>query len=317
MAGWTKILLPLPPKPRRTPRRAPRRAAGRRQPQNIPGVIQLSTGRILFFFDGNPYVCSGTVIKDPASDRTIILTAGHCAYQYQPGGGRFTEHALFIPNQVDTRGVVSNELCSDDPLGCWVPAFAVVHYEWTTKGFPYSVPWDYAYYVIPNDPAAHIGGFIHEGQPELSRILEEIVEPIPIDFDWRVRESSVASTHLNLPGEFAHGLGYSFNRDPSFRYCADAAGTRFGISTYENLWMDGCAMTGGSSGGPWLKDTDSEGRGTVISINSWGYASITGMAGPDFSTASGSKAECLFEAAKNTPFDDMVGKRGIVVDNCG
>jgi hypothetical protein len=192
-----------------------------------------------------------------------------------------------------------------------------VHYEWTTKGFPNSVPWDYAYYVIPNDPAAHIEGFIHEGQPDLSRILEEIVEPMPIDFDWRVRESSVASTHLNLPGEFTHGLGYSFNRDPSFRYCADAAGTKFGISTYENLWMDGCAMTGGSSGGPWLKDTDSEGRGTVISINSWGYASITGMAGPDFSTASGSKAECLFEAAKNTPFDDMVGKRGIVVDNCG
>ena len=285
--------------------------------QTISGVIQLSTGRIVFFFDGNPYVCSGTVIKDSASDRSIIVTAGHCAYQYQPGGGRFTEHVLFIPNQVETRGVVSNELCSDDPLGCWVPAFAVVHYEWTTKGFPNSVPWDYAYYVIPNDPATHIAGFIHEGQPELSRILEEIVEPMPIDFDWRARESSVASTHLNLPGEFVHGLGYSFNRDPSFRYCADAAGTRFGISTYENLWMDGCAMTGGSSGGPWLKDTDSEGRGTVISINSWGYASITGMAGPDFSTASGSKAECLFEAAKNTPLDDMVGKRGIVVDNCG
>ena len=70
------------------------------------------------------------------------------------------------------------------------------------------------------------------------------------------------------------------------------------------------------SGGPWLKDTDTDGRGTVISINSWGYATVPGMAGPNFSTASGSKAECLFEVAKNTPFEDMVGKRGIVVDNC-
>lgn len=278
------------------------------------GVIQTSTGRILFFFDGNPYVCSGTVIKDTAADRTIVLTAGHCAYQYQPSGGRFTEHVLFIPNQVDTRGVVSDELCTNDPLGCWVPAFAVVHYEWTTKGFPHSVPYDYAYYVIPNDVSAHLRGFIHENQQDLSRILEEIVEPIPIDFDWH-RTGSTTS-QLNLSGEFIHGLGYSFNRDPAFRYCAYNAGSKFGIPTYENLWLGMCAMTGGSSGGPWLKDTDTDGRGTVISINSWGYASVTGMAGPDFSTASGSKAECLYEVAKNTPFEDMVDRRGIVVDNC-
>lgn len=280
----------------------------------IIGVVQTSTGRILFFFDGNPYVCSGTVIKDPVADRTIVLTAGHCAYQYQPSGGRFTEHALFIPNQVDTRGVVSDELCTNDPLGCWVPAFAVVHYEWTTKGFPHSVPWDYAYYVIPNDVSAHLGGFIHENQKDLSRILEEIVEPMPIDFNWRL--SSSRTSHLTTKGEFAHGLGYSFNRDPAFRYCASNTITKFGVPTYENLWLESCAMTGGSSGGPWLKDTDTDGRGTVISINSWGYATVPGMAGPNFSTASGSKAECLFEVAKNTPFEDVVGKRGIVVDNC-
>lgn len=189
-----------------------------------------------------------------------------------------------------------------------------MHYEWTTKGFPHSVPWDYALYVIPNDPAAHLEGFIHKGQPELTRILEDIVEPIPIDFNWRVRGS--ATTRPNLPSDFGHGLGYSFDKDPSFRYCSSSIGTKFGISTYENLWMDGCALTGGSSGGPWLKDTDSDGRGTVISINSWGYASVTGMAGPNFSTASGSKVECLFEVAKNMPFDEVVGKRGIVVEDC-
>ncbi len=40
-----------------------------------------------------------------------------------------------------------------------------------------------------------------------------------------------------------------------------------------------------------------------------------GMSGSNFATASGSE-ECSFEAAKNTPFDDVVGKLGIVVDNC-
>ena len=39
------------------------------------------------------------------------------------------------------------------------------------------------------------------------------------------------------------------------------------------------------------------------------------MSGSNFATASGSE-ECSFEAAKNTPFDDVVGKLGIVVDNC-
>jgi hypothetical protein len=40
-----------------------------------------------------------------------------------------------------------------------------------------------------------------------------------------------------------------------------------------------------------------------------------GMSGPNSVAASGSK-ECLFEASKNTPFDDVVRKRGIVVDHC-
>lgn len=278
------------------------------------GVVQLSTGRIMFYFDDHPYVCTGTVLEDTPNDRTVILTAGHCVYQYRPGhqgGGRFAEHALYIPNQVDTRSKKSNGVCTDDPLGCWIPAFGVVHYEWTTKSFPDSVPWDFAYYVIPNDPASHEGGFIHEGQPNLSKVLDDIVEPMPIDFNW----SNNDGPHMNLPGELIHGLGYSFNMDPAFRYCAAPMKTKFGIDEYENLWLDICEMTGGSSGGPWMKDVDSSGRGTVISVNSWGYGGSPGMAGPNFNTASGGHAECLLERAKGARFEDVVN-RGIVVSDC-
>lgn len=278
------------------------------------GVVENAVGRILFFFDSNFFVCSGTVLKDNTSDRTIVLTAAHCAYQASSTGGRFAEHALFIPDQGDTTAGVSNEICSDDPLGCWLPAFAVVHYEWTTKTFPESVPWDYAYYVIPNDPSVHLTGFLHKEKPELSKILDELVEPLPVDFNWIYNSRNVYSSSRPV-GEFAHGLGYSIDRDPSFRYCATNMGTKFGISTYENLWLSSCEMSGGSSGGPWLKDTTSDGRGTIISLNSWGYASVSGMGGPNFATASGSKAECLFEVAKSTPFD--AGHNGIVVDSCG
>ncbi|KAL7537775.1 hypothetical protein ACHAWF_005892 [Thalassiosira exigua] len=278
------------------------------------GVVQLSTGRILFFFDGNPYVCTGTVVSDPKSDRTIILTAGHCAYQFRPshaGGGRFAEHALYVPNQVDTRGRKSNEDCSDDPLGCWIPAFAVVDYEWSIRTFPDSVPWDYGYYVIPNDPEAHEGGFIHAGQPELSATLEEIVEPLEVDFAF----DGEGDGRTGRGGAFAHGLGYSFDLDPSYRYCASEVGVRRGIDAYENLWIGVCEMTGGSSGGPWMTEVDRAGRGTVVSVNSWGYATSPGMAGPRLSTAKGSKAECLYERALAADFDEVVDG-GIVVDDC-
>jgi hypothetical protein len=39
------------------------------------GVIQKSTGRILFFFDGNAYVCTGTVLDDEIEDRTVIVSS--------------------------------------------------------------------------------------------------------------------------------------------------------------------------------------------------------------------------------------------------
>ena len=190
----------------------------------------------------------------------------------------------------------------------------MVHYEWTTKGFPDSVPWDFAYYVIPNLSEAHEGGFMHNKNPGLSKILEEVVEALPIDFDWQL-VNSPQDIHLDVPGEFTHGLGYSFDRDPDFRYCATSMSLKYGIETYENYWLGICRMTGGSSGGPMIKDLDDEGRGTVVSINSWGYTTSPGMAGPKFATAAGSHAECLYDRARSAKFEDVVD-RGVVVADC-
>ncbi|KAL7480583.1 hypothetical protein ACHAW6_006262 [Cyclotella cf. meneghiniana] len=257
------------------------------------GVVQQSTGRILFFFDGNAYVCTGTVIQDDIADRTIVLTAAHCAYQYAPSGGRFAEHALYIPDQDDTTGVKSDDICSNDPYGCWVPAFAVVDYQWTQQGFPNSVPYDFAFYVIPNDVNVHEKGYLHYQDPSLSEILPDLVEPMPIDFNFN-----------QYSAEMTTGLGYSFDKDPDFRYCAGELSTKYGIRTYENLWIGVCEMTGGSSGGPWMIRTDSNGRGTVVSVNSWGYTSSPGMGGPNLSTG---RAECLYERAKSRSLNDYGG----------
>jgi hypothetical protein len=303
---------PISPTPQPTTPPSPEQATllqryVRDDPWEYSGKIQYSSGRVLFFFDGNPYVCTGTVVDDGShSDRTIVLTAGHCAFKYDSRGGRFADYAFFIPNQDETRGRGTDEDCSNDPLGCWTPLFALVDYEWTTKSFPLSVPWDYAFYVIPNTNEAHTPGFIYNTQPELSRILEDVVERFPIDFTY---DQSTA------PATMVHGLGYTFSKDPDFRYCAQALGTKYGISTYKNLWLSPCDMSGGSSGGPWMKDTMSDGTGTIISVNSWGYSSSTGMAGPNFYTEGGSKVECLFERAKSADFNEAKNG-GIIVSDC-
>jgi hypothetical protein len=263
------------------------------------GLVQKSTGRILFFFDGNAYVCTGTVLDDEVEDRTVILTAAHCAYQYRPQGGRFAEHALFIPDQDSTIGTKSDETCSNDPYGCWIPAFAVVDYRWTQQGFPNSVPYDYAFYVIPNDIHAHEKGYLHYGSNPPSQLLPEVAEPIPVDWEYN-----------HYASDFTTGLGYSFDKDPDFRYCAGDMSTKFGIKTYENLWIGVCEMTGGSSGGPWMVNTDSEGRGTVVSVNSWGYTSSSGMAGPNLSTG---EAKCMYEKAKSRSLYDY---GGLIVTDC-
>jgi len=279
----------------------------RDDPWEYGGQIQYSSGRVLFFFDGNPFVCTGTVIDDgDHPDRTLILTAGHCAFKYDSQGGRFADYALFIPNQDETRGRGTDETCSNDPLGCWTLAFALVDYEWSTRRFPSSVPWDYAIYVIPNVPESHQPGYIYDRQPELSSTLEDVVTRFPIDFTYD--QKTAPATHT-------HGMGYTFSKDPDFRYCAKDLSTKYGISSYENLWLSVCDMSGGSSGGAWMKDTKDDGSGTIISINSWGYSSSTGMAGPNFYTGGGSKVECLFERAKSVDFDD--GKSGgIIVSDC-
>ncbi|KAL7473625.1 hypothetical protein ACHAXS_014132 [Conticribra weissflogii] len=269
------------------------------------GVVKTTTGRILFFINSSPYVCTGTVLKPPDgvatnNDRTIILTAAHCAYQYSPYGGQFAEHALFIPDQDDTRGGRTNDICGDDPMGCWIPAFAVVDRRWTEMGFPNSVPYDYAYY---NDAAVHEQGYL----ADIPDILDEAVEPLPVNFHF--------NEDISNYNFFTHGLGYSFNKDPNFRYCSTDVSTKFGIQTYENLWLDICDMTGGSSGGPWMVDVDTNGRGTVVSVNSWGYSSSSGMAGPDLSTEKGSLAECLYQRARDTPFDN-VSNGGLIVPDC-
>ena len=89
---------------------------------------------------------------------------------------------------------------------------------------------------------------------------------------------SQPSHDTNDNSDFTYALGYSYNADPNFMYCAEDMTT---INGTINWWLPSCGLTGGSSGGPWVQAM-SGGSGPIISVNSWGYTNSPGMAGPKF-----------------------------------
>ena len=256
------------------------------------------------------YVCSGAAVTDSDSnDRSVILTAAHCVYD--DANKAFARNVLFIPDQAGTSGSGTDLNCDNDPLGCWVPSFGVVHTNWTTSTFPDNIPWDYAYYVV-EVTGAHAGSGTEES-------LEKAAGTLSINFGNPPHHDD--GTAGASTSDFTYGLGYSYNDDPNFMYCADDMTTEGA----DNWWLPNCELSGGSSGGPWIQPMDTTGDGPtgdgpVISVNSWGYIGSPGMAGPKLhgTSTSTSSAECVFGTAQSTMWSAVPstdGDAGVAV-NC-
>ncbi len=270
------------------------------------GPVQTAAGRIYFEMPNNPrrkrwsgYVCSGTVATDGASGRSVILTAAHCVYD--DANKAFARNVLFIPDQDGTSGSGTDSNCFNDPLGCWVPSFGVVDVNWTTRSFPDNVAWDYAYLVV-SDSGAHAGTAAGSDALDVAAGALSISFATPMTDDGDPSAGSV---------DFTHALGYSYSDDPNFMYCAEDMTSESDV----NWWLPSCELSGGSSGGPWVQPM-SGGDGPMISVNSWGYTTAPGMAGPHLSDSS---AECLFGEARSVAFGSIPagdGDAGLVVDYC-
>jgi hypothetical protein len=221
----------------------------------------------------------------------LILTAAHCVYD--DANKAFARNVIFIPNQDETSGAGTDRDCSNDPLGCWTTRFGVVDKNWTTSTFPGNIPWDYAFYVV-DDVGSHTSGLTSP-----STILDAAAKTLAVSF--------------NAPssGQVAHALGYSYSDDPNFMYCAEALDAV--SEAPANWWLGSCGLSGGSSGGPWVQPL-TNGTGPQFSVNSWGYSSTPGMAGPKLN---GTSANCLFDRARATTFSNVAttdGNAGIVID---
>ena len=255
------------------------------------GDIQTAAGRIFFEMPSNPrrkrwagYVCSGTVITDGATGRSVILTAAHCTYD--DANKAFARNVLFIPDQAGTSGSGTDSNCDNDPLGCWVTDFGVVDVNWTTRTFPDNVAWDYAFYVVDDDPASHQGPG--------GDVLDAAAASMSVQYTAPSADDP-ANDGMGAP-DYTHGMGYSYSDDPNFMYCAEDMENMDAA----NWWLPNCGLSGGSSGGPWIQPLNvSNGSGPVISVNSWGYTTSPGMAGPKLS---GTSAECIFNAAVSSAF---------------
>ncbi len=253
------------------------------------GAVQTAAGRIYFEMPKNArwkgpwggFVCSGTVVVDDTTGRSVILTAAHCVYD--DVNKAFARNVLFIPDQAGTSGSGTDLNCSNDPIGCWVPSFGVVDINWTTATFPDNIPWDYAYYVV-DDTGAHSAGFTSSAES-----LDAAAGALPVSFTTPFIDDGDPGAHRVV---FTLALGYSYSVDPNFMYCAEDMITEGA----DNWWLPSCGLSGGSSGGPWVQPMDLDaGSGPVISLNSWGYTNSPGMAGPMFA---GTSTECVFTTAK-------------------
>jgi len=276
------------------------------------GAVLTAAGRIYFEMPSNRkrkgpwdgYVCSGTVINDSDTDtsnngRAIIITAAHCAYD--DANKAFARNVLFIPNQGATTGTRTDGDCSNDPMGCWTPHFAVVDDDWSSRTFPNNIPWDYAYYVVDDsDSGAHEGPGIAGLQAAAGGLPLSFATPYVNDGD--PGPSSI---------DYTHALGYSYSEDPNFMYCAeDMTTVDYKEGSTQNWWLGHCDLSGGSSGGPWLQPVTA-GNGPIMSVNSWGYTTQSGMAGPYLHSSS---ASCLLSFAESTDFssiDTRFGEAGI------
>jgi V8-like Glu-specific endopeptidase len=205
------------------------------------------TGKLYFQIGSDWYVCSASLIK-----KGLLVTAAHCVSDY--GASTFYSNWEFIPALKS----------SFTPFGTWYSSAAYVlnsYYNGTDGCYQYGVicPNDVAVIVIAPQSAAYPG----------TTTGTYGVGTNGAGFNG---SSQALITQLGYPQSLDSGIIMERTDSQGYKY-----------STYSNNTIIGSAMTGGSSGGPWLVNlgvspsgivTGSYGtRNVVVGVTSWGYTS--------------------------------------------
>ena len=239
---------------------------------NQGGAITKLSGRVYFNLGTGMYVCSGSVVTDSNAGISLVLTAGHCVYDHATG---WATNWVFVP-QADGLPVVPS--CDTSPRGCWTAQALVAHSRFTTAGgfTGTAARYDYAFAVVGQ------GGKPGQAQEQL-----DAAGSLPIAY------SGVAKGNLLYAFGYPAAAPYD---GTDLVYCSGKIGQD--LFNANATWSMVCNMTGGASGGPWLKGfSESTGLGTLASLNSYRYSFSNRMYGPKFS----SYTQAVFTYANGGP----------------
>ena len=242
---------------------------------NGGGNIADTTGKVLFAMGSSYYVCSASVVTDNASDRSIVLTAGHCVYDQATG--QFATNWMYIPNYdaKPARLNTSGTFCGSTVHGCWTATALVAHTGFTSQD-------------RFNDAAVlHDFGFaVLESGGKFDSFVDELLGSHTIAYD--------AYNADTADGVVVDAFGYPAAqkyKGNDLVYCEGPIGFDFRMDN--DTYRIACDMTGGSSGGPWLRDFDGAAGGIITSLNSYGYTGDQSMYGPKFDA----KTLAVYDAA--------------------
>ena len=239
------------------------------------GEVSTSTGKVFFTLGGYYYVCSASVITENVAKQSLVLTAGHCAFDEVHGV--FADNWMFIPEYYAQPATLNpNEsFCAKTTMGCWTASALVVSKDYADAGAfnDVAVLHDFAFAVM--------GAGGTSGDDDLSQ---------------------KAGSHPVSFSKLGDGVDtWIFGYPAANRYKGNTLMYCNGLLGLDSRMLDAtyslpCSLTAGSSGGPWFHPFASGGTGTQFSVNSYTYGGSKAMYGPMLST----EAEGMFVAAKST-----------------
>jgi len=236
------------------------------------GTVVGRTGKVLFTMDGSNWVCSASAVNDSRSDFSLILTAGHCAYDET--NGAFATNWIYVPS-FDTAPTFT---CANTTYGCWTSVGLVVDSGFATAGGfnTQATVHDFAISIV----GAGTNGTQLDASPRGSyKILYPAIST----------GGTVHAFGYPAAGRY-HGNDLTYCTGPTFN---DA-------NNGNKTWGIACNMTGGSSGGPWLATFTTD--PTLTSLNSYGYSGLSNMYGPKFN----GNTQAVYNRANGTTGNSIV-----------
>ena len=253
------------------------------------GAILQRSGKVYFQMGGSGWVCSGTVVTDTRSTKSLVLTAGHCAIDET--NQEFATNWLFMP---DFDGAPTFT-CGSTVYGCWTAEALVVQ-----AGFAYAGSFNDQ--AVKHDFAFAVVGDGGKGGSVSPRLETAVGGSFPLVYNLQNQTPAV------VRGQTLDAFGYPAAgryKGKDLTYCA-------GAITEDSLvanatWGMACNMTGGSSGGPWLTGVNGQTGDTSASklgsLNSYGYSGSAVMYGPKFN----SDTKAVYDAANSAQtVDDTI-----------